>query len=158
MTANALSLKLHVSYPRVYEILSGTRIITVDTALRLSKLFGTEPQYWLSLQVEYDLSRFPAQMANVIEQEVQPLRSMNKAKKTTTGVPITGAALHLKDNEKKVYSVLTDEPVDFDLLLSKTGMNVRVLSASLGMLELSGLVRRLPGDNYFKIPTIGKRF
>jgi len=36
-------------------IVNGKRAITVDTAIRLARYFGTSPQYWLNLQVAYDL-------------------------------------------------------------------------------------------------------
>lgn len=41
---------------RVGEILKERRSITPDTALRLSKYFGSSPTYWLNLQSSYDLS------------------------------------------------------------------------------------------------------
>ena len=42
---------------RVSDILKERRAVTPDTALRLSKYFGTSPTYWLNLQSSYDLSR-----------------------------------------------------------------------------------------------------
>ena len=44
-----------VHYPRVNEIIKGKRGITPDTALRLSRLFGTTPEFWLNGQMECDL-------------------------------------------------------------------------------------------------------
>ena len=40
---------------RISQILKGRRSITADTALRFSKFFGTTPDFWLGLQIEYDL-------------------------------------------------------------------------------------------------------
>ena len=40
---------------RISEIIKGKRRITADTALRLSKFFGTTPDFWLGIQMEYDL-------------------------------------------------------------------------------------------------------
>jgi antitoxin HigA-1 len=40
---------------RINEIVRGTRAITADTALRLSRYFGTSERFWLNLQVRYDL-------------------------------------------------------------------------------------------------------
>ena len=40
---------------RVSAIVNGRRAITVDTAMRLARYFGTSPQYWLNLQTAYDL-------------------------------------------------------------------------------------------------------
>lgn len=44
-----------VSYPRVNEIIHGKRGITPDTALRLERMFGMEAEFWLNLQLAYDL-------------------------------------------------------------------------------------------------------
>lgn len=40
---------------RINEIVHGKRAITADTALRLGRYFGIEPQFWLNLQSRYDL-------------------------------------------------------------------------------------------------------
>ncbi len=50
-----LAEKLGVSYPRVNELIHAKRGITPDTALRLEKLFGMEAQFWLNLQLAWDL-------------------------------------------------------------------------------------------------------
>ncbi len=42
---------------RISQILKGRRSITADTALRFSKFFGTTPDFWLGLQIEYDLRK-----------------------------------------------------------------------------------------------------
>jgi addiction module HigA family antidote len=55
ITQSALAEKLGVSYPRVNELIHGKRGITPDTALRLEKLFGMEAQFWLNLQIAWDL-------------------------------------------------------------------------------------------------------
>jgi addiction module HigA family antidote len=44
-----------VSYPRLNEIVHGKRGVTPDTALRLEQVFGMEAQFWLNLQVAWDL-------------------------------------------------------------------------------------------------------
>jgi|SRR5215212_9388255 len=46
-----------VSYPRVNEIIHGKRGVTPDTALRLEQMFGMEAQFWLNLQMAWDLYR-----------------------------------------------------------------------------------------------------
>ena len=51
-----LAERIGVSFPRVNEIINGKRGITVDTALRLARLFGTTPQFWMNLQRDYDLA------------------------------------------------------------------------------------------------------
>lgn len=41
---------------RINEIVHGTRAITADTALRLSRFFGTSAQFWMNLQTRHDLA------------------------------------------------------------------------------------------------------
>ena len=55
ITQSELAVKLGVSYPRVNELIHGKRGVTPDTALRLEKLFGMEAQFWLNLQLAWDL-------------------------------------------------------------------------------------------------------
>ena len=55
MTQVQLAERILVSYPRVNEIINGKRGVSPDTALRLSKLFGTTPEYWLNGQRNWDL-------------------------------------------------------------------------------------------------------
>ena len=44
-----------VSYPRLNEIVNGKRAITPDTALRLEQVFGVDAQFWLNLEVSWEL-------------------------------------------------------------------------------------------------------
>ena len=55
MTQTELARRISVSYPRVNEIVNGRRGISPDTALRLSRLFGTSPEFWLNGQLNWDL-------------------------------------------------------------------------------------------------------
>jgi addiction module HigA family antidote len=55
MTQSELAKRIHVSFPRVNEIINGRRGITPDTALRLSKLLGTTAEFWLNGQRNWDL-------------------------------------------------------------------------------------------------------
>jgi addiction module HigA family antidote len=55
ISQNRLGRDLGVPAQRINEIIRGRRTITVDTALRLAKYFGTTPQFWLNLQAHYDL-------------------------------------------------------------------------------------------------------
>ncbi|MEZ4731930.1 MAG: HigA family addiction module antitoxin [Caldilineaceae bacterium] len=50
-----LARLIGVSYPRVNELIHGKRGMTPDTALRLERLFGMEAQFWLNLQLAWDL-------------------------------------------------------------------------------------------------------
>lgn len=55
ITAYRLSKDLNIPQTRTSEIIHGRRRITADTALRLSKYFGTSAQFWLNLQNDFDL-------------------------------------------------------------------------------------------------------
>jgi len=55
ITAYRLAKETKIPQTRVSDILKGRRRITADTALRLSKFFGTSAQFWLGLQNDYDL-------------------------------------------------------------------------------------------------------
>jgi len=53
-----LSKDLKIPQTRISQIVKGNRRITADTALRLSKYFGTTAKFWLGLQDDYDLEEF----------------------------------------------------------------------------------------------------
>ena len=55
ISAYRLSKETFIPQTRVSEILKGRRRITADTALRLSRFFGTSAKFWLGLQDDYDL-------------------------------------------------------------------------------------------------------
>jgi len=55
LSQNALAREMGVPPRRVNEIVLGKRSITADTAIRLSKHFGTSEQFWMGLQADYDL-------------------------------------------------------------------------------------------------------
>ena len=55
LSAYKLAKETLMPQTRISEILKGKRRITADTALRLSKYFGTSAKFWLGLQNDYDL-------------------------------------------------------------------------------------------------------
>jgi addiction module HigA family antidote len=55
MTQTELAKRLRISLQRLNTIIKGKRGITANTALRLSKVLGTTPEYWLNLQIQVDL-------------------------------------------------------------------------------------------------------
>ncbi len=57
---------LGVSPRRINEIVHGKRSITADTALRLSRYFGTSAEFWLGLQADYDLDTASDRLADRI--------------------------------------------------------------------------------------------
>jgi addiction module HigA family antidote len=55
ISAYRLSKDVGIPQTRVSEIIKGNRRITADTALRLSKYFGTSAKFWLGLQDDFDI-------------------------------------------------------------------------------------------------------
>ena len=55
ITQRELASAIHVSYQRINEIVNGRRGMTSDTALRLATYFGTSPDFWMNLQLRWDL-------------------------------------------------------------------------------------------------------
>jgi addiction module HigA family antidote len=55
LSQTELARRIGVSYPRVNELVHGKRGMTPDTALRLERLLGMEAQFWLNLQLSWDL-------------------------------------------------------------------------------------------------------
>ena len=72
LSANALALALRVPANRLTAILKGERGITVDTALRLGRYFGTSAAMWMNLQADYELQIGEDQMREQIDREVLP--------------------------------------------------------------------------------------
>ena len=60
---------------RINEIVQGKRGITADTALRLGKFFGMEPQFWMNLQSHYDLEVAKDAIAGKLDQVVEVLKA-----------------------------------------------------------------------------------
>lgn len=66
ITQNKLAVSIGVPPRRINEIVHGKRAITADTALRLGRYFGVDPQFWLNLQTRYDLERAEDRAADQI--------------------------------------------------------------------------------------------
>lgn len=73
MSANALAKALHVPANRVTGILNHTRGVSADSALRLARYFGGTAEFWLGLQVDYDLRTTQAMIGSKLEKEIIPL-------------------------------------------------------------------------------------
>lgn len=58
---------------RINEIVKGKRSISADTALRLSRYFGTSERFWMNLQSRYDLEVEKDRLKDRLEQEVKVL-------------------------------------------------------------------------------------
>jgi antitoxin HigA-1 len=74
ISAYALAKRLRVPPPRINDIILERRGITADTALRLSRFFGTTEQFWLNLQDAYEIGRAKTGLAHELEQ-IEPLRA-----------------------------------------------------------------------------------
>jgi len=72
VSLNELARALRVPMNRISAIVNGKRAITVDTAMRLARYFGTSPQYWLNLQMAYDLELAGQGTGPQIQREVLP--------------------------------------------------------------------------------------
>ena len=72
ITQHRLALAIGVPPRRINEIVHGKRRISADTALRLSRYFGTTERFWLNLQGRYDLEIERDRLAHVLDQ-IQPL-------------------------------------------------------------------------------------
>ena len=72
LSAKALSLALRVPVTRVNDIARERRSVTADTALRLSRYFGTSAEFWLNLQQAHDLSKVETEHGLEIEKFVEP--------------------------------------------------------------------------------------
>jgi antitoxin HigA-1 len=72
MSVNQLAKSLSVDATRLNDIVRGRRGVTPDTALRLARYLGGSAEFWLGLQLEYDLRRARLESLKHIEQEVTP--------------------------------------------------------------------------------------
>ena len=67
LSQNKIALDIRVPPRRINEIVLGKRRITPDTALRLAKYFHMSPQFWLGLQMDFDLDTAEDLYAEKIE-------------------------------------------------------------------------------------------
>ena len=72
LSQNRLALDMGVPPRRINEIVLGKRGITADTALRLARYFNMSPQFWLGLQMDYELDKAEDTLSERLEQEVRP--------------------------------------------------------------------------------------
>jgi addiction module HigA family antidote len=71
LTQYRLAQDIGVTPIRISQIIKGQRSITVDTAMRLGRYFGTSPAVWLRLQVRYDLEVAEGELSERINREVK---------------------------------------------------------------------------------------
>jgi addiction module HigA family antidote len=74
LTQYRLAHDIGVTPIRISQIVKGQRAISVDTAMRLARYFGTSAEIWLRMQVRYDLEVAQGQLSDRINREVKILR------------------------------------------------------------------------------------
>lgn len=75
ISQSALAARLGISFPRMNEIIRGKRGVTPDTALRLSRVVGMSPDFWLGLQQDWDLWHASRSKSASQIQRLRPLDS-----------------------------------------------------------------------------------
>jgi addiction module HigA family antidote len=73
MTQVEFAARLKISFRRLNEIINERRGITPDTALRLGKLFGQTPEFWMNMQLRWDLYRAMHSKAAADLDEIEPI-------------------------------------------------------------------------------------
>ncbi len=73
LSQNRLALALRVPARRINEIVLGRRRVTADTALRLSRYFGMSSQFWLGLQMDYELDVAADKIESQIKKDITPM-------------------------------------------------------------------------------------
>ena len=74
LTQYRLAHDIGVAPIRISQIVNGQRAISVDTAMRLARYFGTSAEVWLRLQVRYDLEVAQSELSERIQREVKVFR------------------------------------------------------------------------------------
>jgi addiction module HigA family antidote len=74
LTQAQLAAALGISRVRYSEIASGKRGVTIDTAFRLGRVFGTSPQLWLNIQLMYDIWQMQHSAAAKDIKKLKPLK------------------------------------------------------------------------------------
>jgi addiction module HigA family antidote len=73
LSQHRLAIAMRVSPQKINEIVNGRRAITADTALRLSIVLGTTPEFWMGLQNDYDLGIALDLLGDHLHEEVLPI-------------------------------------------------------------------------------------
>ena len=71
LTQRELATSIHVPYQRINDIVNGRRGITPSTALRLAKFFGNSADFWMNLQLRWDLY-FAEEAERKVLQRISP--------------------------------------------------------------------------------------
>ena len=79
-----LARDINVPPNRINQIINGKREITTDTALRLAKYFGIEPEFWLNLQMKFNMKIIKEKAGKQIDKEVKTYQPPNKQSSPTS--------------------------------------------------------------------------
>jgi len=71
ISQNRIARDISVPPRRINEIVHGKRAVTADTALRLSRYFGTSEGFWMGLQSDYELEEARNRLGKRLQQEVR---------------------------------------------------------------------------------------
>ena len=74
LTQRQLANAIHVPYQRINDIVNGRRSVSPSTALRLAKFFNMSPEFWMNLQLRWDMY-FAQQKENAILKKIAPLHT-----------------------------------------------------------------------------------
>jgi addiction module HigA family antidote len=72
LSSNALAMELRVPVTRISEIVRERRGITADTALRLARYFNMSPEFWMRLQMDFDLESAADSEESAIHEGIRP--------------------------------------------------------------------------------------
>ncbi|MGO9777848.1 MAG: HigA family addiction module antitoxin [Terracidiphilus sp.] len=75
LSSNALAMELRVPVTRISEIVRERRGITADTALRLARYFNMSPEFWMRLQMDFDLESASDAEETAIHEAIRPRAS-----------------------------------------------------------------------------------
>jgi addiction module HigA family antidote len=76
LSQNQVGRDLDVPATRINEVAKGQRPITVDTAMRLARYFGTTADFWLNLQQRYDLVTAERKLGPALNKKIRPLKEL----------------------------------------------------------------------------------
>lgn len=74
LTKTALAARLHLSRQTLYDVLGERQPVTANIALRLGKLFGNSPVFWLNLQTAYDVAQSTQKLSKELTR-IKPLKA-----------------------------------------------------------------------------------
>lgn len=120
LSQKGLARDLRVPPQGINEIIKGTRSITTDTALRLSRYFGTSALYWLDLQARHDLERAEESgLVDQIHQQVHiPQRTLLQRTQKGHG--------RIEDRNLRIHKIIAEKlRQDPEGVIAKAWQNIR---------------------------------